>query len=126
MPDVRRFAWLAACATLIALILLGLAWELILAPLKPAGSWLVLKVIPLMAPLFGILRAKRYTFQWSTLLIWFYVAEGAVRMYTDPGRSASLAAMELVLALGYFAAAVVYLKSTRRGAITSVAGGGKG
>ena len=57
MPDVRRFAWLAACATLIALILLGLAWELILAPLKPGGSWLVLKVMPLMAPLFGILRA---------------------------------------------------------------------
>jgi len=123
---VTRVTWLAACATLIALIFLALAWELFLAPLKPGGSWLVLKVMPPMAPLFGVLRARRYTFQWSTLLIWFYVAEGAVRMYTDKGLSSSLAAIELVLALGYFAAAVGFLKHTRRGAITNVAGGGKG
>ena len=70
---------IAASALLVALIALGLAWELWLAPLKPGGSWLVLKVLPLLAPLFGVLRGKRYTYQWSTLLIWLYVAEGATR-----------------------------------------------
>ena len=106
--------WLAACATLIALILLLVAWEAFLAPLKPGGSWLVLKALPLLAPLFGVLRARRYTFQWSTLLIWLYVAEGAMRAYTDLGLSAQLALLEALLALGYFAAAVAFLRSTPR------------
>jgi uncharacterized membrane protein len=109
-----RGAWLAACASLIALIFLGVAWELFLAPLKPGGSWLVLKVLPLLAPLFGVLHGKRYTFQWSTLLIWLYAAEGAARAYTDSGLSAGLALLEAVLAIGYFAAAVAFLKSSRR------------
>lgn len=114
MTAVRgRAAWLAACATLVALIFLCLGWELFLAPVKPGGSWLVLKALPLLAPLFGVLRERRYTFQWSTLLIWAYAAEGAARIYTDAGLSARLAAVELALALGYFAAAVAYLKTTR-------------
>jgi uncharacterized membrane protein len=97
------------------LILLSVAWELFLAPLKPGGSWLVLKVLPLLAPLFGVLHGRRYTFQWSTLLIWLYAAEGATRAFTDTGLAARLAAAELALALGYFAAAVAYLRSTRPG-----------
>ena len=106
-----RAAWLAASATLCALILLCVAWELWLAPLKPGGSWLVLKALPLLAPLFGILHARRYTFQWSTLLIWIYVAEGATRAMTDRGLSAQLAMIELALALAYFACAVVFLRA---------------
>ena len=108
-----RTAWLAACASLVALVFLCLAWELFLAPVKPRGSWLALKALPLLAPLFGVLRARRYTFQWSTLLIWAYAAEGATRMYTDSGVAVRLAFAELVLALGYFAAAVIWLKRTR-------------
>ena len=111
-PIAHR-AWLAACATLVALIFLCLAWELFLAPVKPGGSWLALKALPLLAPLFGVLHARRYTFKWSTLLIWAYAAEGAARIYTDRGASAALAALELALALAYFAAAVAYLKTTR-------------
>ena len=106
-------AWIGAVACLVALIFLGLAWELWLAPLRPGGSWLVLKVLPLMAPLFGVLRARRYTFQWSTLLIWLYAAEGATRAYTDSGLAARLALVELALALGYFASAVVFLRAKR-------------
>ena len=112
-PVAGRGAWMAACACLIALILLGLAWELALAPLKPGGSWLVLKVLPLLAPLFGVLRERRYTFQWSTLLIWLYAAEGATRAMTDQGLSARLALAEAVLALAYFASAVAFLRARR-------------
>jgi uncharacterized membrane protein len=108
-----KAAWLAACAALIALVLLGIAWELFLAPLRPGGSWLVLKVAPLLAPLFGVLHAKRYTFQWSTLLIWLYAAEGVTRAITDRGLSAKLAAAEAILALAYFAAAVTFLRAAR-------------
>lgn len=108
-----RAAWLAAVTCLIGLIFLGLAWELWLAPLKPGGSWLALKVLPLLAPLFGVLREKRYTFQWSTLLIWLYAAEGATRAYSDSGTSAGLALAELALALAYFASAVAFLRAKR-------------
>lgn len=111
-----RAAWLAAVACLVALIFLCVAWELFLAPVRPGGSWLVLKVLPLLAPLFGVLRARRYTFQWSTLLIWLYVAEGAVRAWSDSGLSARLGAIEVGLALAYFGAAVSYLRSSRAGA----------
>jgi uncharacterized membrane protein len=110
-----RASRLAASVLLVALIFLGLAWELFLAPLRPGGSWLVLKILPLMAPLFGVLRGKRYTYQWSTLLIWIYVAEGATRVYTDNGMSSLLAGIELALALAYFGAAVAYVRSTRSG-----------
>jgi uncharacterized membrane protein len=110
-----RVAWLAACGALICLIFLALAWELALAPIRPGGSWLVLKTLPLLAPLRGVLHARRYTFQWSSLLIWAYFAEGVVRAWSDHGPSASLAAVEIVLSLAYFAAAVAYLRSTRPG-----------
>ena len=109
-----RHAWLAACASLIALILLDAAWELVLAPLKPGGSWMVLKVLPLMAPLFGVLHARRYTFQWSTLLIWLYAAEGAARPIRIAGESAGLALAELALALAYFGASVSFLRAARK------------
>jgi len=110
-----RASRLAASGTLVALIFLCLAWELFLAPLRPGGSWAVLKVLPLLAPLFGVLRGKRYTYQWATLLIWLYAAEGATRAYTDRGPSAMLAAVELALALAFFGLAVAYLRSTRVG-----------
>lgn len=109
-PRVSR---LASSATLVALIFLCLCWELFLAPLRPGGSWAVLKVLPLLAPLFGVLRGKRYTYQWSTLLIWLYVAEGAARAYADRGLSAQLAFAEALLSLAYFAFAVAYVRSTR-------------
>jgi uncharacterized membrane protein len=108
-----RLAWLAACTTLITLTLLCVAWELFLAPLRPGGTWLALKALPLLAPLFGVLHQRRYTFQWSTLLIWLYFMEGAARIYTDRGLSTGLAGAEATLALAYFAAAVIFLRATR-------------
>ena len=109
----QRAAWLAACAAWIGLILLGLAWELRLAPLRPGGSWLVLKVVPLLFPLMGLLRGRRYTFKWSTLLVWAYMVEGAVRAFSDPGPSARLAILEIALAAAFFVTAVAYLRATR-------------
>jgi uncharacterized membrane protein len=99
----------------VVLIFLCLAWELFLAPLRPGGSWAVLKALPLLAPLFGVLRGKRYTYQWSTLLIWLYVAEGAARAYADRGFSAQLALAEAFLSVAYFGFAVAYVRSTRVG-----------
>ncbi|HEX5128836.1 MAG TPA: DUF2069 domain-containing protein [Usitatibacter sp.] len=104
----------AAFACLVALVLLGVAWEIFIAPIRPGGSWLVLKVVPLLVALPGVLRGRRYTVQWSTLVIWLYAAEGATRAYTDPGWGAALALAELALSLAYFWAAVAWLKAMPR------------
>jgi len=103
-----------ASAVLIALILLCLAWELWLAPLRPGGSWLVLKTLPLLAILFGILHGRVYTYRWASLLVWAYFAEGVMRAMTDPVPSARLAAVEIALALALFAAAALYIRAVRK------------
>ena len=108
-----RAAYLACCGTWIALIFLGLAWELWLAPLRPGGSWLVLKILPLLVPLRGLLRGSAYAQKWATLLVWAYFAEGLVRAMSDRGLSATLGAVEAALALAFFATAVASLRASR-------------
>lgn len=103
-------AYVASCASLIALIFLCLAWELWLAPLRPGGSWLVLKALPLLAPLFGILRGHRYTYQWSSMLILAYFTEGVVRAWSDTGPSAQLAQIEIALSAIFFAGAIAFAR----------------
>lgn len=100
-----------ASGSLVGLILLGLAWELWLAPLRPGGSWLVLKVLPLLIPLFGILRGKVYTYRWTTLLIWLYFTEGSVRAWTDPPPGSWLGLAEVGLSLCFFFAAAWYARN---------------
>ncbi|WP_291995090.1 DUF2069 domain-containing protein [Candidatus Accumulibacter sp. ACC003] len=108
-----RALYLAACSSLIALIFLCLAWELRLAPVQPGGSWLALKCLPLLAPLFGILNGRRYTYQWASMLILLYFTEGIVRATSDQGIGQLLAVAETLLALIFFAATVAYARLTR-------------
>ncbi|MEO8158704.1 MAG: DUF2069 domain-containing protein [Betaproteobacteria bacterium] len=103
---MMRIAQAIASASLIALIFLCLAWELWLAPLRPGGSALVLKALPLLLPLFGVLRGKRYTYQWSSMLILAYFMEGVVRAWGERGSSQAMAIAEIALSLIFFAAAV--------------------
>ena len=114
--QVARPAQAAAIVALVALILLCLAWELWLAPLRPGGSLLALKALPLALPLMGVYAGKRYTYQWSSMLILAYVAEGATRAWADSGLSRTLALGELLLGLTFFAAAVSYARATRAAA----------
>jgi uncharacterized membrane protein len=105
---------LGASISLIGLIMLALAWETVLAPLKPGGSLLVLKALPLLLPLFGILRGKRYTYQWSCMFILLYFTEGAVRAWSDTGLSAQLAIVEVILSVMFFTCAIFYARLTRK------------
>ena len=107
---MQKALYVGACFSLLALIFLCLAWELWLAPLRPGGSWLALKALPLLSPLPGILRGRRYTYQWSSMLIWFYFTEGVVRAWSDKGLSAQLAWGEVALALVFFASASLYAR----------------
>jgi uncharacterized membrane protein len=85
----------------------------VLAPLRPGGSLLVLKAVPLLLPLRGILSGKRYTYQWACMFILLYFTEGVVRAWSDLGLSAALGLLEVLLALTFFIAAILYAKLTR-------------
>lgn len=99
-----------SCVALLALIALCLATELWLAPLRPGGSWLVLKVLPLLVALPGLLAPRRYTYQWLSLLVWLYVAWGSASAASSPGLAAVLGAAEAVLALLLFGACAFFAR----------------
>ncbi|MCA8415033.1 MAG: DUF2069 domain-containing protein [Burkholderia multivorans] len=108
-----RYA-LAAAASLVALIALCIAWEVWLAPLRPGGSALMLKAVPLALALPGVWRRNIYTMQWASMLVLVYFAEGIVRGMSDRGLSATLGWCETALALGFFAAALAYVAPFKR------------
>lgn len=111
MSDVPApVAWTRALAVagLLGLIVLGLAWELWLAPTGHGA--LALKVLPLAVPLAGLLKNRLYTYRWVALLVWLYFTEGVVRATSDRGLSAALAAGEIVLCLLLFAACAVHVR----------------
>ena len=107
---------LAAGISLLLLIALCLAWELWLAPLRPGGSLMALKAMPLLLALRGIAEGRRYTYQWSSMLLLAYFAEGVVRAWSERGLSQALAGAEIALSLVFFAAAVGYARLTRAAA----------
>lgn len=107
---------LVASATLVALIVLCLAWELWLAPLRPGGSYLALKAAPLGIPLLGILLGRRYTYQWTSMFVLLYFAEGVMRGWGDRGLSQTLALAEAALSAIFFAVVVAYARLTRANA----------
>lgn len=114
MSRGRRPLYLLSCASLAALIALALAWELRLAPIRPGGSWLALKALPLALPLPGILSGRIYTYQWAPMLVLFYFAEGVVRAWSESGLSAALAAAQIALSLIFFFAALFYVRAAAR------------
>ncbi|WPB55959.1 DUF2069 domain-containing protein [Xylophilus sp. GOD-11R] len=99
-----------AVACLLGLIVLSLAWELLLAPLRPGGSWLALKALPLCLPLAGLLKHRMYTYRWVSLLVWLYFAEGVVRAWGDPMPGRLLAGLEIVLCLMLFVACALHVR----------------
>ena len=111
-----QFLQLGASISLVALILLCVAWESVLAPLKPQGSLLILKAVPLLIPLFGILKGRRYTYQWAGMFVLIYFTEGVVRAWSDVGLSARLALLEVFLCLIFFICAIYYARKTRNNA----------
>jgi uncharacterized membrane protein len=99
-----------AVGSLLGLIILGLVWELLLAPIRPGGSWLALKVLPLCLPLAGLLKNRMYTYRWVSLLVWLYFTEGAVRAYSDKPPGNYLAMVEVFLCLTLFTACALHVR----------------
>ncbi len=102
----------ATLASVVALIGLGLAWELWLAP--TGQRTLAVKVLPLALALPGLLQDRLRTYRWLSLLVWLYVTEGVVRAFGDRGTSAVLASAELALCGALFAACLWRVRAEGR------------
>ena len=107
--DVALTRWLAV-GSLLGLIVLSVLWELWLAPLRPGGSWLVLKALPLCIPLAGILKNRMYTYRWVSLMVWLYFTEGVVRAYSDAAPSRWYALGEALLCVALFVACAMHVR----------------
>lgn len=121
-PETQRYIDLTrrlAVGSLIGLIVLGLAWELWLAPLRPGGSWWAIKVIPLALPLAGLLKNRMYTYRWVSLLIWLYFTEGIIRATTESGLSMALATAQTLLCLVLFTVCALHVRIRLKAAGTA-------
>jgi uncharacterized membrane protein len=109
VPPVVRRTRAVAVACLCALVLLGLAWELWLAP-TGRGTWAI-KVLPLVPALPGLLKYRMYSYRWLSLLVWLYFAEGAVRANgLETNLTPMLALLQVVLSLVLFVACTVHVR----------------
>ena len=107
--QIEMTRWLAL-GSLGGLIVLGLAWEMWLAPIRPGGSLLALKVLPLCIPLAGILKNRMYTYRWVSLMVWIYFTEGATRAWSERPPGNYLAMLEVLLCLLLFLACALHVR----------------
>ena len=115
--SVAATRWLAV-GSLLGLIVLGFAWEMWLAPLRPGGSWLALKVLPLVIPLGGLLKNRMYTYRWVSLMVWLFFTEGVVRAWSDTSAAGrALAGVEVLLCLTLFVACALHVRLRLRHAV---------
>ena len=117
--QIETTRWMAV-GSMIGLIVLGLAWELWLSPIRPGGSWLALKVLPLCLPLAGILKNRMYTYRWMSLLVWLYFTEGATRAWSDNPPGNYLAMIQVALCLVLFAACALHVRIRLKNKVDAV------
>lgn len=102
-----RLAWLG-------LLLLTPVWDGYFAPLNTGWVLLAVKLVPLMLPLRGIWTGRVYTYQYCTMLVLAYFAEGVMRLFDASATSRVMAAVELLLSLLFFVSALIYLQQFKR------------
>jgi uncharacterized membrane protein len=100
---------LIATAAFVDLFILCIAWEWFISPLRPGGSWLILKAIPLLFAIPGLWKGNVYTMQWASMLILLYITEGLVRIL-ETGANFWMAVLETTLGTVAFICLLIYLK----------------
>jgi uncharacterized membrane protein len=112
LSSIHALRWLRVMAvgSLLALVGLCLGWELWWAPVRPGGSWLALKALPLCIPLAGLMKNRMYTYRWLSLMVWLYFTEGVVRVSSDRAPSLYFAAVEVALCLVLFVACSLHVR----------------
>ena len=104
---------LVATAAFIDLCILCICWEWFISPLRPGGSWLILKGIPLLFAIPGLWKGSVYTMQWASMLILLYLTEGLVRIL-ETGANFWMALLETIVATIGFVCLLCYLKPIKQ------------
>ena len=95
-PVTEAIRWQQRAVALVgAAALYAALWELWLAPLRPGGSWLALKALPLAGLWLPLARGNRRARQAASLIL---------RALTEPSRHAFAATVGTVLAIAALAA----------------------
>ena len=72
----------------------------------------LIAVVPLLAPLNGLLRGRRYTYSWATLFAVPYMAFAITELLVN--REARwVAAITLLLLFAWFCVMILYLRASR-------------
>ncbi|MFI4891229.1 MAG: DUF2069 domain-containing protein [Steroidobacterales bacterium] len=93
--------WVALCASLLAWIAAGYPWPICAAA-----------VLPLLAPLRGLVLGRRYTYAWAMLFAIPYFAFALTELLVNPA-ARWVAGSSLLLVFGWFCAMVVFLRCAR-------------
>ena len=99
----------------VLLCLLCIAWEWFISPLRPNGSWMALKFIPLGLMLPGLYRGKNYQSQATSMIILLYFLEGSARLF-EPGLNWIMASLEVILSGVIFYAVLMHLGPLKKAA----------
>jgi uncharacterized membrane protein len=93
--------WVAVAASLLAWIFVGYPWAIC-----------ALAALPLLAPLNGLVRGRRYTYAWATLFAIPYLAFAVTELLANP-RARWVAALSLLLVFAWFCAMIFFLRVSR-------------
>jgi uncharacterized membrane protein len=116
-PVLNTLLQRLALSSLVGLFILCLLWEIWLAPLRPGGTLLFLKALPLAFAVRGVARGSLYTIQWASMLVLVYLMEGVVRVMSDPaGPSIAMAWIEILLSSVFFLSSIFYVRPAKRAA----------
>jgi uncharacterized membrane protein len=93
--------WVAVALSLLAWMLVGYSWPIC-----------ILAVLPLLAPLNGLLRGRRYTYAWATLFAIPYLVFALTELLVNPA-ARWVAASSLLLVFGWFCTMIFFLRVSR-------------
>jgi uncharacterized membrane protein len=91
--------WLAVALSLLSWITVGYPWPIC-----------VLAVLPLLAPLNGLIRGRRYTYAWTTLFAIPYLVFALTELLVNPAARWA-ASLSLLLVFGWFCTMVLFLRA---------------
>jgi uncharacterized membrane protein len=101
---------IAAVVLTMALITLIVTWHLLPTATVGNATLALVLCVPLIAPLPGLIKGRRYTYKWATLCVLPYLIIGCTEVIANPQRRAWSAAM-LLLGLCLFATLLGFLRT---------------
>lgn len=112
---LEKISHVLALGGYLGLLVLVPVWEGWWTPshYAPPVFWLVLKTIPLLFALRGMLEGKLYTYAWASMLCLFYFAEGVMVAYADPYQRLP-GSLEILLSTAMFTGCNLYVRAKNR------------